>query len=403
EHLFFVMDYDIPHIKEYILQNYENAIIKSTPNREKTFEAITNGTADAMVIESYVKDSLDYSFEFPYLKYYNKTNIDIPVSIAVSKEENPLVFSIINKSIKILDKNSVDDTIYSFIAEEKQGVDLITLVRYYFPDFIPVIFSLTLVILSIIIGYIYSVNTKLKSVAFIDSLTGYKNYYKFMEELRQHLKDKSACDYYIVYFDIQNFKYINTSFGYETGDKVLKVISSELERTLGSDECFARVYADNFVVLLRKTEDSIEKELKDFALNTQKTILDGLSYVNISARCGVYEIQPEDEAVSDIIDNANIARRLIGDNKNKFISYYDDEVRNSIFKEKEIEDNMYSSLKNGEFKVFIQPKNNMKTGEICGGEALIRWIRPKRGLIFPNEFIPIFEKNGFIVNIDMFV
>lgn len=403
EPIVFAVHYDLPQVRECIFRNYPNAIIRCTKNNTETLEAIKNKTADAMVIESFIKDSIDYRLEFPNLKYYSKTDIIIPVSIAVAKTENPIVLSILDKAITVMDENQVEDIIYSFITTKQQDVDFITIVKYYFPHIIPILFAVILIILSTIIGYVYSVNAKLKSIVFTDSITGYINYYKFMEVLKQHIKDKIACNYSIIYFDMQKFKYINTNFGYETGNTILKIIAYSLHTNLNSDECFARVYADNFVILINKNKGNVEKRLLNLAFKTRKEILNRFSYVNVTARCGIYEIQPQDNIVSDIIDKANIARQLIGSNMNKFISYYDDEVRKNIFMEKEIEDNMTSALNNGEFKVFIQPKNNIKNGNVCGGEALIRWISPKRGMIYPNDFIPVFEKNGFIVNIDMYV
>ena len=403
EPIVFAVHYDIQQVRDSIFRNYPNAIIRSTKSSAETLELIKNKTADAMVIESFIKDSIDYRLEFPNLKYYSKTDVTIPVSIAVAKTENPLIFSILDKSINMMDENQVEDIICSYLTTKQQDVDFLTIVKYYFPHIFPVLFVVILIVLSIIIGYVYSVNKKLKSIVFTDSVTGYINYYKFMEVLKQHVKDKTACNYFMIYFDLQKFKYINTNFGYETGNNILKIITYSLDSNLKSNECFARVYADNFVILISKNNSDVEKRLKQLANKIRKEIANSFNYVKVTARCGIYEIQPQDNIVSDIIDKANIARQLIGSNMNKFISYYDDEVRKNIFMEKEIEDNMNSALNNGEFKVFIQPKNNMKNGKICGGEALIRWISPKMGIIYPNDFIPIFEKNGFIVNIDMFV
>lgn len=403
EPIVFAVHYDIPQVRDCIFRNYPNAIIRCTQNSTETLESIKNKTADAMVIESFIKESIDYRLEFPNLKYYSKTDITIPVSIAVAKTANPFIFSILDKSINIMDENQVEDIICSYLTTKQKDLDFLTIVKYYFPHIFQLLFVAILIILSIIVGYVYSVNKKLKSIVFTDSITGYINYYKFIEILKQHVKDKTACNYCIIYFDMQKFKYINTNFGYETGNTILKIIAYSLHLNLNSDECFARVYADNFVILINKNKGNVEKRLKQLAYKTRKEILNRFNYVNVTARCGVYAIQPQDNIASDIIDKANIARQVIGSNMNKFISYYDDEVRKNIFMEKEIEDNMNSALINGEFKVFIQPKNNIKNGKVCGGEALIRWISPKRGMIYPNDFIPVFEKNGFIVNIDMYV
>ncbi|MDX5679651.1 EAL domain-containing protein, partial [Clostridioides difficile] len=104
-----------------------------------------------------------------------------------------------------------------------------------------------------------------------------------------------------------------------------------------------------------------------------------------------------------IMDRANTARKTIkGGHKNSF-AFYDKEMHKKILKEKEIENSMVDALNNGEFIVYFQPKYSLSDYQIIGAEALVRWDNPQKGLIPPIEFIPVFERNGFIVNIDFYV
>ncbi len=103
------------------------------------------------------------------------------------------------------------------------------------------------------------------------------------------------------------------------------------------------------------------------------------------------------------MDRANTARKTIkGGHKNSF-AFYDKEMHKKILKEKEIENSMVDALNNGEFIVYFQPKYSLSDYQIIGAEALVRWDNPQKGLIPPIEFIPVFERNGFIVNIDFYV
>ncbi len=104
-----------------------------------------------------------------------------------------------------------------------------------------------------------------------------------------------------------------------------------------------------------------------------------------------------------LIDRANIAAKVKGKYEHSY-SFFNEDTRNRLYKEKRLEDNMNKALEKGEFIVYYQPKYSLgDVNEIEGAEALIRWNSPEFGFISPIDFIPLFEKNGFIVNIDMFV
>ena len=119
--------------------------------------------------------------------------------------------------------------------------------------------------------------------------------------------------------------------------------------------------------------------------------------------CGIYKISKSDNDINTIMERANTARKTIkGGHKNSF-AFYDKEMHKKILKEKEIENSMVDALNNGEFIVYFQPKYSLSDYQIIGAEALVRWDNPQKGLIPPIEFIPVFERNGFIVNIDFYV
>ena len=88
---------------------------------------------------------------------------------------------------------------------------------------------------------------------------------------------------------------------------------------------------------------------------------------------------------------------------NKNYAFYDDNMHQRLLKERRITDSMEQSLKNGEFKVYLQPKYNIRDKKMVGAEALVRWIHPEWGFMSPAEFIPLFEKNGFISNLDRYL
>ena len=102
-------------------------------------------------------------------------------------------------------------------------------------------------------------------------------------------------------------------------------------------------------------------------------------------------------------DRVSLAKRTISEDINKYVSYYDDNLRKQLLIEKNIEDEMHNALATGQFVMYLQPKYDMKTITVVGSEALVRWIHPTKGFIAPNEFIPLFEKNGFVLNVDRYI
>ncbi len=102
-------------------------------------------------------------------------------------------------------------------------------------------------------------------------------------------------------------------------------------------------------------------------------------------------------------DGAGIARASIKGNALENIGFYDQNIKDTLKSKRNIEDKMRSALKNGEFVMYLQPKYNIPDSAIIGAEALVRWIDPEKGIIPPNDFIPVFEKNGFVVKIDQYI
>ncbi|WP_418655249.1 putative bifunctional diguanylate cyclase/phosphodiesterase [Clostridioides difficile] len=182
------------------------------------------------------------------------------------------------------------------------------------------------------------------------------------------------------------------------------ILSNTIASELKEDEIFARVSADHFVLLIKyKTDDDIKTRLNNIYNKVQILSNPKINYYKLILDCGIYKISKSDNDINTIMDRANTARKTIkGGHKNSF-AFYDKEMHKKILKEKEIENSMVDALNNGEFIVYFQPKYSLSDYQIIGAEALVRWDNPQKGLIPPIEFIPVFERNGFIVNIDFYV
>ncbi|MFI3231446.1 MAG: bifunctional diguanylate cyclase/phosphodiesterase, partial [bacterium] len=209
-------------------------------------------------------------------------------------------------------------------------------------------------------------------------------------------------NYILCSIDIDKFKYINSMFGYSVGDKVLKNISNVLRNFVNSNENFCRIGEDKFCAfLVYNNEAEIHIKLTRLSNLFENMRDEHFPEAKITVVNGVTFVDKE-LPFNTLLDQATTARkRTKGSHKNKF-SYYDSELDLKLQKEIELEEQVPRAVANNEFIVYFQPKFNLNTKHICGAEALVRWQSPS-GMIFPDQFIPLFEKNGFIITLDFIV
>ncbi len=261
-----------------------------------------------------------------------------------------------------------------------------------------------LIILSICIYIVISNNKKQKQLfeyAYIDPITKKGNIYYFRKRGQEILdKEKSKENQYLLVLDINKFKMINKAYGYKTGDTILNGIGEELEQILGKQSLICRYSNDYFAVLFEYTED-IRKIVNTLVKNIENLKIDSNVY-NLSVNMGIYKLTDADTNISVAMDKAIIAHSASkGDVFDKF-HIYDEKMEKELEKESKIEQEMYQALMNKEFKVYYQPKMYTNSEKLYGAEALVRWKHNGK-MVPPSEFVPLFEKNKFILKLDVYV
>jgi len=254
-------------------------------------------------------------------------------------------------------------------------------------------------------GYIMRLRSLLSidRISTTDALTGCMNLSRFISETKRITSEHPEQRYVIVYSDIDRFKFINETFGYLVGDRVLIEFSQIVTDILTDDEILGRIDADKFIALLKFDDrDKLISRLSscDRKISTINDLTD--TPYKIPLRCGIAHFTP-DEEMTHIIDKANLARKSVKNIHVSTYTFYNESMKSRILQQKEIEDVMHEALEKGEFTVFLQPKFSLSQEHIVGAEALVRWNRPGYGLQRPDEFIPIFEDNGFVLNLDFYV
>jgi diguanylate cyclase (GGDEF)-like protein len=246
----------------------------------------------------------------------------------------------------------------------------------------------------------------LERVSATDRLTGVLSYEKFKTDGTVSLHDKQS-DLIVAFAGIRHFNFINDQLGYEIGDEVLKIFASCFSEALSPDEKICRIKGDDFVLMLDDDKlIGVADRIKNIIINVEKATRQKFPQISLVANFGTYRVKSDDYAISRCIDKANRAKKAaeaVSGAEICMIYDFDDNLGAEESEAARLESMMYDALNTNQFHVYVQPKIDIKTGQIGGAEALIRWILPDGTFIPTFKFIPLFEKNGFIVEIDKFV
>ncbi|MCR5848143.1 MAG: GGDEF domain-containing phosphodiesterase [Lachnospiraceae bacterium] len=325
------------------------------------------------------------------------------------------IYSEISFSTKIDDENG--DNLLVYAGEISNSHDMYYL--YFFEaktlnkmvqgvtirSFIICLFMILVMVALIIFVWITlnESNDLIIKLAYIDEVTEGYNYNYFRRHVSQILQNNRETPYLMLRFDIMNFRYINESYGHDRADKVLMATVKQFEKVFDPQrELCVRVNSDQFVAIVINDiefEEKYMRYLKGISDNANEAMIK----YPIRLKMGMYQVRKEDQNVDLMIDRANAARKSVDVTSNNLTATYSDNIISNMRKVDAIESEMDKSLKNGEFKIYIQPKWDIVKDEIMGGEALVRWIKNDGSMVYPSDFIPIFESNGFIETLDFYM
>lgn len=230
-----------------------------------------------------------------------------------------------------------------------------------------------------------------------DRLTGIYNRDYFYERVSETVKNDPDGEYCMVCSDIKDFKLINDIFGINKGDEILISIADAMKRLSGKGSVYGRLSGDRFALLL--PQQRYNKDVFIKVINGLTNLL-GSSTYKLHVQVGVYDRVDKDIEPSVMCDRAYMAITTIKSSFTNTIAHYNDDIREATLEEQKVTGEFTAALNEGQFCFFLQPQVSVK-GKVLGGEALVRWIHPERGVIPPNEFIPLLERTGFISRLDM--
>lgn len=232
-----------------------------------------------------------------------------------------------------------------------------------------------------------------------DSLTGLWNRDYFFEMVQKELLENPDKRFVLIASDISQFKLFNEILGIRAGNELLLTIAENYRRRRKDHWVFSRISADRFALLMPK-DDFNEKQF----VRVSREVVNASGYsLNVHNCIGVYEIKDPRQDPEQMYNRAFLALESIKGRLDVDIAYYDDKIRIRRLAEHLTVDELEHALEADEFVIYIQPQVDIMNNNVIGGETLVRWISPKRGMVPPSEFVPLFEKNGMITKLDYHV
>ncbi|HFL3828677.1 TPA: EAL domain-containing protein [Clostridioides difficile] len=418
------VSYQIGDSNEERIKEIPFAIMVPRYNQMEAIQALLDGEADA-----FIGNKIMAKYYLNKMKSANKIKI---VGEALSETaygpatlaENKLVYTILEQGLEKIKKNGTYDKIYerwfgSQLSFSKH------MIRLYMKQIIGVGAFIIIVLLILSIW-----NQKLKtevskrtkelevanknlksqqdsiySLAYFDSVTCLPNRLYFIEELKETIGNIDDERIAVLYLDLDRFKHINDTLGHNIGDNILRLVGARLRKLIDEGDLLSRGVGDRYLILLKNIENEreaisiAEKIIKDF---TEVFLVNNYElYLTMSIGIAIY---PEGGKNSvSLIKNAEIALYKAKDMGGNSYFKYDKKIEKDEYENLMLLNELRQAVINEEFVLYYQPKINIQTEEIIGMEALIRWESPKRGLVFPDKFIPLAEDTGLIVSIGEWV
>ena len=257
----------------------------------------------------------------------------------------------------------------------------------------------------LIIFYVWATSKKanitIEKLAYEDPVTGGRNLNYFKEFSLKVIESYRETPFVILRFDIANFRYFNEAYGHTRADEVLASCVRNFADVFTERELLVRITADQFLALVLN-DNTYESKIDRFKeLVNADARGKGIKYP-VRFKTGVYQVKKSDTDIDVMIDHANVARKTLNAERNQLKAYYSDSIVTNMRKTDRMESEMRNAFSNGEFHVYYQPKWDVVGNHVAGAEALVRWNKKDGNVILPEEFIPVFEQNGFVEVLDFY-
>ena len=240
-----------------------------------------------------------------------------------------------------------------------------------------------------------------------DDLTGLPNRTLFMTELNKGLAlaKKSKNELVLMFIDLDRFKKINDSLGHDIGDMVINIVGERLKLIVDKSAVVARLGGDEFLVMMqdvKKHDDILDTATKILKIIKQPIVIEHYTLYS-SASIGISRYPIDDTGAENLLKYADTAMYKAKEEGGNNYQFYTREMTDVAYEHVMMERDLRESINNGDFEVYFQPQMNVEPEKMIGLEALVRWNHPTVGILSPDIFIPLSEKTGLIIELDLWV
>lgn len=247
---------------------------------------------------------------------------------------------------------------------------------------------------------------KMQQLAEHDQLTGLLNRYAFEQHIAEthSLRERFEVSFSLMLLDLDNFKWINDTYGHNYGDRILTLVSERLLKVCREHDVLCRLGGDEFALALYCKEQGYSHIVAHRIFDALKEPfeVDSLS-LKIECSIGIAEFNRDFESLNDALKKADLAMYHAKSSGKNTFHYFSDELQKAAERRISIETELRNALENDEFVVFYQPQIGTKSKSLVGAEALVRWNHPEKGLLGPGAFMDVAEATGLIAKIDQVV
>ena len=399
DHIIVAVNEGNPNYDVFLQDNYPNwrkVYYKTTAD---CLKAVSEGVADCVLISTYRYNNISRLCDKYHLEPFS-TGVGIDYCFAVSEDETEL-YSILAKVAGLVPTSTVNTALSYYISQDSK----LTFSDFISDNIVPVLIVIAAVLLLILFLLFRSIRTEKRSKQLIsatetDSLTGLYNRDYFFQYANRSYRDRPDTRMDAIVLNIEQFHSINALNGREFGDRVLRVLGSEILAVAKEAGGIAgRFSADGFDIYCKPLNDY--KAVYDRLQNKLESLAPNAS---IRLRMGVMPWQSKLEP-EQLIDRARTACSMARGHFKEHLIIFNDKVHERELYDRRLLIDLRRALDNYEFEVYYQPKYDIQTDppKLVSAEALIRWQHPELGRIPPDEFIPLFEKNGKIGKVDKYV
>ncbi|MEG0942465.1 MAG: EAL domain-containing protein [Angelakisella sp.] len=376
---------------------------KDYGSAQNVVKALLDGKEGLAFVASYTFDEMVRK-ESTRTYYTVPTDVYFDMCIGLAPHLDPQIASILNKSIDRLYQNGISDIIYTNTATKEYSVPLNVIIKENAMFIITVVVLFFLLVIVVLFRVSVIHRHRMEDLAYVDSLTELSSFARFKLDVKELLKTIEPGSYMMVSMDINNFKYINDALGYNVGNELLHRIGTRVKMNSYYGQCACRMSADLFFFFVPAiSQERLGSDFCDVEYLQDKLEEGVLADYPITFSVGRYVVDDVNEDFYRIIDKASIARKSIKGGHTHSFASFTEVMSKELESNKDVTLGMDRALKNHEFVLYLQPKYSLESGRIQGAEALVRWMHPEKGIMMPSSFISMFERNGFILKLDLYM